>query len=469
MTSRLKDPHQKALAVNLDGKVYGTIAEIGAGQETARGFFRAGGAAGTVAKTISAYDMTFSDAIYGPAKRYVSRERLRAMLDHEYQLLLERLDPSRGAYTHFFAFANTVAARSYTHNTDGHGWLGIRFQARPREAPSQIDLHVNLHGKRNVEDQETLGVLGVNLIYGAMYLHDDADALLVSIMDQLYPELAEVDMLEFSGPAFDNIDNRLMALRLVQHGMSNAALFTADRHVVQVADTLWKKAVLVERSRFRPPTKFTIDLLDKAQQAFVEDTGLAASDIVVLSEMTLSNLTEDEHIDVEDFLYRADILCELGKNVLISNYGEFYRLAQYLFRYTTLPIAIAMGLPSLRELFSEKYYDHLPGGILESFGRLFKQDLRLYVCPEIDTETGQLRDIHRLEVDEHLRHLYTHLLKNNFVKALETIEPAYLSIHSHEVLKQIRHGHCGWESQVPDKVVEMIKHQHLFNWCAAAN
>ncbi|MEJ2346631.1 MAG: TonB-dependent receptor [Gammaproteobacteria bacterium] len=469
MTSQATDTHQKALAVNLDERIYGTIAEIGAGQETARSFFRAGGAAGTVAKTISAYDMTFSDAIYGPAKRYVSRDRLRAMLDHEYRLLLERLDPSQGDHTTFFAFANTVAARSYVRNTDGHGWLGIRFQARPREAPSQIDLHVNLHGKQNVQDQESLGVLGVNLIYGAMYLRHDVDALLVSIMDQLYPELVEVDMMEFSGPAFEDVDNRLMALRLVQHGMSNAALFTADRHVVQVADALWKKAVIVERSRFRPPTKFTIDLLDKAQRAFLDDTGLRADDVAVLSEMTLTNLIEDEHIDAEDFLYRADILCALGRNVLISNYGEYYRLAQHLFRHTSQPIAIAMGLPSLRELFDEKYYDHLPGGILESFGRLFKQDLRLYVAPELDAGAGLQRDVYGLEVDRHLRHLYAHLLENSFVKPLETVEPAYLAIQSQDVLEKIRAGQRGWESQVPDAVVEMIKSHHLFNWRSEAH
>lgn len=464
MASQAADTHQKALAVNLDERVYGTIAEIGAGQETARSFFRAGGAAGTVAKTISAYDMTFSDAIYGPAKRYVSRERLRAMLDHEYHLLLERLDPTQGDHTTFFAFANTVAARSYVRNTDGHGWLGIRFQARPREAPSQIDLHVNLHGKQNVQDQESLGVLGVNLIYGAMYLRHDPDTLLVSIMDQLYPELVEVDMMEFSGPAFEDVDNRLMALRLVQHGMSNAALFTADRHVAQVADALWKKAVIVERSRFRPPTKFTIDLLDKAQRAFRDDTGLQADDVAVLLEMTLTNLVEDEHIDAADFLYRADILCALGRNVLISNYGEYYRLAQHLFRHTSGPIAVAMGLPSLRELFDEKYYDHLPGGILESFGRLFKHDLRLYVAPELDAGSGLQRDVHQLEVDRHLRHLYAHLLENGFVKPLETVEPSYLAIQSHDVLEKIRGGQRGWESQVPDAVVEMIKTHHLFNW-----
>ena len=464
MSERIKDPHQKALTLNLDPAKYGTIAEIGAGQETARWFFRVGGAAGTIAKTMSAYDMTFSDAIYGHSPRYVSRERLHAMLDHDYRLLLERLDESRGEKSCFFVFANTVAARSFTHKTDGHGWLGIRFQTGPRAAPSQIDIHVNLHGKDNVRDQETLGILGVNLIYGALQMYTEPLELLRSLLDQLYPELAEIDMIEFTGPAFANVDNRLMALHLVQYGLSHAAMFTADGHVAQVADALWKKSVLVERSRFRPPTKLTMDLLDKAQTAFLADTGINNADLMVLSEMTLRDLGAEEggEIDIRDFLSRADILCALGKHVLISSYGEYYRLAQYLFRYTSLPIAIAMGLPSLRELFNEKYYEELPGGILESFGRLFKHDLRLYVCPELDQNTGKLVDVYTMQVEPHLYHLYAYLLENDFVKALDTVDKEYLSIYSHEVLDKIQSGDLSWEDMVPPEVVKMIKAKGLF-------
>jgi len=464
MSEPIRDPHQKALALNLGSGNYGTIAEIGAGQETARWFFRVGGAAGLIAKTMSAYDMTFSDAIYGSSPRYVSRVRLHAMLDHEYQLLLDRLDATRGGSTCFFAFANTVAARSFSHKTDGHGWLGIRFQTETRSAPSQIDIHVNLHGKDNIRDQETLGILGVNLIYGALQLHAEPLVLLRSLLDLLYPELVEVDMIEFSGPAFTNVDNRLMALHLVQYGLSNAAMFTADGHVAQVADALWKKAVLIERSRFRPPTRLTMDLLDCAQTALLADTDHEADSLMVLSEMTLRNLGGDDggEIDVQDFMSRAEILCALGKNVLISNYGEYYRLAQYLFRYTDQPIAIAMGLPSLREIFDETYYEDLPGGILESFGRLFKHDLRLYVCPELDQKTGNLVDVYTMQVDPHLYHLYAYLLENGFVKALDTVNRKYLSIYSHEVLDKIQNGDMSWEDMVPAEVVRMIRAKRLF-------
>lgn len=464
MSEQIRDTHQKALALNLEPSNYGTLAEIGAGQETARWFFRAGGAAGTIAKTMSAYDMTYSDAIYGHSPRYVSRDRLHSMLDTEYQLLLSRLDKMRGENSCFFAFANTVAARSFTHKTDGHGWLGIRFQTEPRSASSQIDIHVNLHGKDNIRDQETLGVLGVNLIYGALQLHSEPLALVRSLLDQLYPEVAEIDMIEFSGPAFKKVDNRLMALHLVQYGLSNAAMFTADGHVAQVADALWKKAVLVERSRFRPPTRLTMNLLDCAQTAFLADTGLRPDSLMVLSEMTLRNLGGDEgkEIDIQDFLSRADILCALGKNVLISNYGAYYRLAQYLFQYTNQPIALAMGLPSLREVFDEKYYEQLPGGILESFGRLFKNDLRLYVCPEQDQKTGKLVDVFTMQVEPHLYHLYAYLLENNFVKALDTVDRKYLSIYSHDVLDRIQGGDLRWEDMVPAEVVKMIKAKGLF-------
>lgn len=462
MQREVRDPHQKALAVNLDRAKYGTIAEIGAGQETARWFFRAGGAAGTVAQTISAYDMQVSDAIYGKSPRYVSRERLVAMLDREYELLLDRLGQKRGAESTFFAFANTVAARSYSRKVDGHGWLGIRFQTQPGAEHSQVDLHVNLHGNNNTRDQETLGILGVNLIYGAMFLTGEPEQLLDSLLDQLYPELVEIDMIEFSGPAFAQVDNRLMALRLVQKGYSGAAMFTADGRIVQVADALWKKAVLVERSRFRPPTHLTMNLLDCAQSAFIAESDVTADELMVLSEMTLHNLIDGDDIDAQDFLNRADILCSLGKNVLVSNFGAYYRLAQFLFRFVDRPVAITMGLPSLREIFNERYYDDLPGGILESFGRLFKHDLRLYVCPAIDAKSERLLGLNDLDVAPHLRHLYAYLLENRYVRALDTVNPAYLSIYSHEVLAGIRSGGHDWEDMVPPEVVHIIKERNLF-------
>ena len=464
MTARSGDPHQKALEINRNPLPYGTIAEIGAGQETARWFFRVGGAAGTIAKSISAYDMTFSDAIYGAAPRYVSRDRLEAMLDHEYSLLQDRLDSERGDKTTFFAFANTVAARSFSHREDGHGWLGIRFQARPREAYSQINLHVNLHGKNNLQDQETLGILGVNLIYGALMHYGDPQGLLASLRDNLDSEQAEVDMIEFSGQAFRQVDNRLMALRLVERGMSNAAMFTADGQVAQVADMLWQRPVLIERSRFRPPTNLTVALLEHARQAFSRVAGVDEDKLLILAEMTLQNLGGDngDEVDSRDFLQRADILGALGMNVLISNYGRYYRLAQYLFRYTRQPIALTMGLPSLYDIFNEQFYDGLPGGVLESFGRLFRHDMRLYVGPELDAQNGTVTELDGFEPAPHLRHLFAHLRTNGYLLPLDTLPHEHLVIHSHEVLQRIRGRDASWESSVPPQVAEMIKSQRLF-------
>jgi len=456
------DTYHKAHAINMDPLAYGTLAEIGAGQETARWFFRVGGAAGTIAKAISAYDMKFSDSIYGAAQRYVSRARLGAMLDHEYQLLIERLGEQRGERTAFFAFANTVATRSFKHHEDGHGWLGMRFQRRPNEAPSEVDLHVNLHGRESVQDQETLGVLGVNLCHGALYRHADPEALLLSLMDNLNSARVEIDLVEFSGPAFEHVDNRLMALRLVEHGMTDAALFGPDGHPMQVADALYHKAVLLERSRFRPPTCFNVELLERARAAFLHDTGIDPAELAVISEITLQNLSDGGDIDAQDYLDRAEILCALGKNVLISNYGAYYRLAQYIFRYTGKPVAIAMGLPSLRAVFDERHYADLAGGILESFGRMFKNDLRLYVCPELDARTGATTGVDDLVVDAHLQHLYAYLVVNNFIRPLDSVDRACLVIYSPEVLDMIRHGGTQWESLVPDVVARMIRERKLF-------
>jgi len=457
------DTHRKARSINMDDGVYGTIAEIGAGQETARWFFQVGGAAGTIAKAMSAYDMTFSDAIYGDCKRYVSRERLQAMLQHEYRLVNERLGEKRGANSAFFAFANTVATHSFVRQQAGHGWLGISFQTQPGEAVSQIDVHVCLRGQESLQDQDTLGILGVNLIYGALYLHENPGALIKSLLDQLSSELLEIDMIDFSGPAFAGIDNRLMALRLVQYGLSSAAMFQADGKVVQPADALYKKAVLVERSRFRPPTHLTMNLLDSASAEFSKEPDVNPDDIIVLSEMTLHNLVDGEEIDAEDYLHRAEILCALGKHVMISDCGAFYRLAEYLFRYTQQPIGVVLGVPTLQQVFDEKFYESLEGGILASFGRMFRNDLRLYVGPALGGEGDDLVTVHNLQIPANLKHLYLHLLENGYIRELTDIRREYLSIFSHTVLEKMRAGDPGWVDMVPDAVAKIIREKCLFH------
>ena len=455
------DTHQKALRINLDPGLYGTFAEIGAGQEVARWFFRVGGAAGTVAKAMSAYDMTFSDAIYGVSERYVSKHRIGAMLDHEFGLLVERLDAKRGDATRFFVFADTVAAKSFTRQDDAHGWLGVRFQMSPRSPASQIILHVRLLDKENVQQQEALGLIGVNLAYGTSYLHQDPAALIASLMDGLTGERVEVDMIEFSGPDFAHVDNRLMSLKLVQNGLTNAAMFTANGDVVQPADALYKKAILIQRGSFRPATNVSLDMLRCAQAQFVQEPRLRGEQTMTIMEMTLKNLTDSDTIDHQDFLDRADILGALGKTVLISNYAEYHRLAAYLFRYTKKMIGIVLGVPTLKELFDEKYYADLEGGILESFGRLFRNDLKVYAYPLLDQATGSLITAGNLRVEPHLRHLYAYLQENRMIESVRDYDERLLPIFSRDVLKLIRTGDGSWERMVPPAVAQVIRRRKL--------
>jgi len=454
---------EKALQVNLDSTKYGTFAEIGAGQEVARRFFRVGGAAGTVAKTMSAYDMTFSDAIYGPADRYVSRVRLQTMLDHEYNLLVERLDRKFGTETTFFVFADTVAARSFKHRSESHGWLGIRFQSEPRGQPSQIIIHVRLLDVTHVDQQEALGVIGVNLLYGSFY-HRQSEKLIASLHENLALGRVEVDMSKFSVPVFQYVDNRIMSLQLVSQGLTDAVMFKADGDTVQPAEVFYKRAILVERGNFRPVTYATNDMLDGARRVFLKHCDCSEDEIVVLMEMTLENLRADGELDHADFLARVDILRALGRTVLISKFGEYYRLAGYLFRYTNRAIGLVMGVPSLIEILNENYYANLEGGILEALGRMFKGGLKLYVYPRIDEATGKIVTATQIKVAPNLRSLFQYLIDNQYVQEITDYHPEYLRIQPPDVLARLQSGDSRWEQMVPPEVAHMITKREFFGY-----
>ena len=459
-------PHEKASQINLDKRFYGTFAEIGAGQEVARWFFVVGGASGTLAKTISAYDMAFSDAIYGKGERYVSQVRLQNMLDYEFALLIERLNAKRGKETSFFVFADTVSARNYFGTNECHGWMGIKFQMQPQAHSSEIIIHVNMLDKENIQQQEALGIIGVNLTYGAFYLHTDPLKLIASLLDGLSTARIEVDMIKFIGPYFRNVDNRLMSLQLVEQGLSNATLISATGEVLQPSEVLHKRPILVERGSFRPVTKVNIDMLDGARQQFVHDAEVKDEEVVELMEITMRNLLSSGSIDHRDFLARADTINAVGKMVLISNYAEYYKLAAYLQRYTKSRIGIVMGIPNLKELFDVKYYDKLEGGILESFGRLFKNDLKLYVYPFLDPSLDQLTTAPEVEIPEHLKHLFKHLLENGYIEAIEHFHKEYLGIFSRSILSHIRDHDHRWEEMVPEEVATIIKDRHFFGYRA---
>lgn len=458
------DTREKALRINLDLRRYGTFAEIGAGQEVVRWFFRVGGAAGTIAKSISAYDMAVSDAYYGPCERYVSRQRLQRMLDCEFDGAVRQLDDARGDATAFFAFADTVSARNYKGTNECHGWLGVKFQAHPRDEGSQVIVHIRLLDPENAQQQEALGVVGVNLLYGAFFHHHEPEHLLDSLLDDLTVHRLEVDMIEFSGIAFRHVDNRVMSLKLVQLGLTDAAMFAADGTVLQPSEVLYKKPILVERGSFRPVTRVHLDMLRCAREKFLQEPAVRGEAVVPLMELTMRSLLAAGGLDYRDFLARADLLAAEGMTVLISNYFEYYRLAAYLARYTKKPIGIAMGAASLRELFEEKYYTHLEGGILESFGRLFKNDLKLYIYPLLDPATGDLTAVQNLEVAPKVRKLYGYLVDRGCVEQLSNFDEKYLPIFSPDVLAKIGGGDPSWEEMVPPGVAEVIKRRGYFGY-----
>src|SRR6202451_2030147 len=279
--------NQKALKINLDPLFYGAFAEIGAGQEVARWFFKVGGAAGTISKSMSAYDMAVSDAIYGRCKRYVSRERLQSMLDREHSLNLERLRPSRGDTTAFFVFADTVAARNFQGTNECHGWMGVKYQAHPRDDDSQILIHIRMLDQENSLQQEVLGIVGVNLLYAAFFLHHKPDLMVESLLDNLSTQRIEIDMIEFSGIEFRHVDNRVMSLKLVQLGLSGAAMFGPSGEVLQPSEILRKRPILVERGSFRPVTKVNMDMVRCAHQRFVAEPEVKDKEVVQLMEITM--------------------------------------------------------------------------------------------------------------------------------------------------------------------------------------
>jgi hypothetical protein len=464
MTSERPNTERKALSINLDPRRYGSFAEIGAGQEVVRWFFRVGGAAGTIAKSMSAYDMSVSDAIYGHCERYVCRQRLEDMLDHEHRLNIERLRESRGDTTAFFVFADTVSARNFKGTNDCHGWIGVRFQAHPRDQDSQIIVHVRMLDTENALQQEALGIVGVNLLYGAFFLNHEPEQLIESLLDNLNTRRIEIDMIEFSGIAFRHVDNRVMSLRLVQLGLSKAAMFSARGEVLQPSEVLYKKPILVERGSFRPLTNVNVDMLSAAYEKFCREPDVAADQVVTLAEITMRNLQAFGDIDLRDFMARVDLLAAGGMTVLISDYFEYYRLAAYLARYSKNKIGITMGAGSLCELFDDKYYTQLDGGILESFGRLFKNDLKLYIYPLLDRTTGKLTTVENLNIAPELRKLYEYLVDKGCIEQLDNYKPQYLSTFSREVLRLIESGDTSWTEHVPAAVADTIRRRGFFGY-----
>lgn len=458
--------NRKALVINLDAALYGTFAEIGAGQEVARHFFQAGGASGTIAKTMSAYDMAFSDAIYGRARRYVSEARLRTMLDHEYGLLRDRLAGSRGATTRFFVFADTVAARSYRGDNECHGWLGVRFQTEPDRPPNDILVHVRMWDRENLLQQQAIGVLGVNLLYGAFFLHRDPAALIRSLIDQLSTQRIEIDVIRFEGPDLAHADNRLLALQLVEAGLTDAVIYAPEGGALQPSEAFYKRAVLVQRGSFHPITRVNADMMACARRRFDAEPPVAGKPVLSLFEMSMSKLQVGETIDHRDFLDRVDSIAAIGAHVLVSRDLPYFRLTAYFRRYTPEMIGFVMGARALTLLLDERSYENLDGGILEAIGRLFKSHVRLYVYPRLQPgaagPSAGILDARRIPLPERLRHLHAHLLENGLIESLSDYDPAVLGIFARDALRAIQAAAPGWESMVPEAAARIIRKRRLF-------
>ncbi len=454
----------KALRINLNSQIYGTFAEIGAGQETVRHFFRSGGASGTIAKAMSAYDKDFSDAIYGEEndRRYVTEARLKKMLTHEMSLIEARIAREKHPDKMFFSYANTVATIDFAKKYKGHGWMGIKYQIDPSQDYNEIVLHVRFQENDAKLQQETLGTMGVNLIYGAFYKHNDAKSLLKSLYDHIDKDKIEIDTINFSGPQFDKVDNRLMSLQLLKNGMTEAVIFGPDGNNILPARLLYKKNVLALRGSFRPVTKVNMDMFEKSYDIFIRENKVEVEKTVVLFEITLSNLRAEGEIDEQDFMDRAQLLGSLGQTVMISNFKEYYRLVDYFSNYTKERMALTMGVNNLVDIFDEKYYRHVSGGILEAFGKLFYKDLKVYLYPMKRKETGELVNSNNLKVHPRMKELYKFFKYNGKVVDIFDFDNNILDIFSRKVLKMIADNEDGWEEMLPDGVAKIIKEKNLF-------
>lgn len=456
----------KVLRVNLNENVYGTFAEIGAGQETVRHFFRAGGASGTIAKAMSAYDKSFSDAIYGIEDdgRYVTEKRLKKMLTHEMNLIEGRISRYKEPNKIFFSYANTVATIDFAKKYKGHGWVGIKFQVSPEGEFNEIILHVRFHETDARLQQLTLGTLGVNLIYGAFYKHDNPKKLLKYLYDHIDKDRIEIDTINFSGPQFEGVDNRLMSLQLVKNGMTEAVMFDANGNNVLPAAVLYKKNVLALRGSFRPVTKVNMDMYERSLSMFLDANRVNEKKTEVIFEITLSNLRAEGEIDEEDFMARARLLGSLGQTVMISNFKEYYRVVEYFSNYTKERMGLVMGVNNLVDVFDTTYYRHLSGGILEAFGKLFFKDLKVYLYPMLDTKTNKLTTSENLKVHPRMKELYKFFKYNGKVVDIEDYDQSISGIFSREVLRMISHGEEGWEEMLPEGIPEMIKSRDLFGY-----
>ncbi|NHB69538.1 TonB-dependent receptor [Perlabentimonas gracilis] len=457
---------RKALMLNLDNTKYGTIAEIGGGQEVARSFFQAGGASGTIAKTISAYDKTFSDHLYneGDSGRYVSLNRLEKMLQAEYNDLLQVLGEKRSSDLKFFSFADTVETLNYQKSNQGHGWMGVKFEHSKLGEPNEVVIHVRLLENDGLLQQYTLGTLGVNLIFACFHYHDRPNVFLQSLLDNLDTDRVEITMARMTGPDLCYVDNRLLCVQLVKNEMTPAVMFDRHGEVHQPADFLYKKNALVLRGRFRPITYVGFDILKTSYALFKEDKNFSPHNTLQICEITLNNLLEEGEIDERDFLNRVDLLNGMGQNVLVSNFQEFYKVVDYFNRFKILNLRVILGVPTFRRVMEKKYYTCLRGGILEAMGRMFPDNTRFYIYPALDRETGKILLVDDVELEPDVKHIFDYLVDNRKIRNLRQAKTKWLHITPNEVLRLMHSNDKRWETMVPRYVSKTIREKKIFGY-----
>ncbi len=468
MTRNILETEQKALEINLDDRIYGAFAEIGAGQEVARHFFQAGAAAGTIAKSMSAYDKTVSDEIYGDETkgkgRYVCEARLYKMLDHEYELMEGRLRVER-PQQNFFAFADTVAAINFQKTIKGDGWLGLRFQLNPGSKPNDLILHVRMLDNNNLLQQQAIGILGVNLIFGCYRFHHDPETLLMSLMDNLRGRVM-IDMVRLQGPDFQHVDNRLICLWMVKNGLSDVAIFGPDGNSLHAGEFLYKKSILIARGSYRPPTLVQQEMIRLAYQQFCAEPDVDADKTFFLTEITLDNLRASGELDERDFTDRVDMLCALGQTVILSNCVQHKMLIAYFSDYRVQRIGLAMGVRKLQNIIRETTENN-PDNLLGAFGELFLRNVRFYVYPAREPGSNKLLNARNIDIPHTIHFLYDHLLENRNIVDIQGFSPDILHIYHKEVLRMIRQGEPGWEQMAPEAVVRLVKAKGLFGYVPA--
>ncbi len=461
----LKDPDEKALKINLDDSFYGSFAETGAGQEVARHFFRVGAAAGTVAKTMSAYDMAMSDAIYGKERsgRYVCESRLGKMLSHEFKLLETRLSEKKYEKVKFFVFANTVATKAYGCDRPGHGWLGVKFQHDKKSPPSWVHLHVHLFDNQNYLQQEVIGRIGVNLLFACFYFLGKREKFIESLMDDLSIDRVEIDMIRVEGEAFKKEDPRLFNLELIKRQFSQAVMFDESGNVCQPSEELYKKTPIVLRGSFRPPTFVNFDMMEKGLSTFKENSNKADHrKIVVLPEISMAKFLERGKVENEDFLTRVDLLNALGQKVLITNKESFFELNSYLMGLTKEVISFVVGVYNLQQIFDPKTYKKHSHGEMMALGELFSNRTRMFVYPGRDEQTNEVLTAENTKISSRLSMIRTQLLEQGKIKNIYNYNPKYFTIWSREVVKMIENCQPGWEKMVPKLVADAVKKKSLF-------